>query len=195
MTREQFLDRWSSALDRVFGSRPLPPVQLPTQPVIGGPMTNDQLLQGIWEAVYALGPVLTKHGTAGVVRSYAVGASDGAPMEVATARAAFEASVLETVQVYLESIAQPIRPADGPISEPVFDAEPMTPAADERRADLLRWLRESFPWAELKSDDSYTALRASSLLRNTVDAIRAYGGAAEVAEVLRANGLDPRQVT
>lgn len=157
-------------------------------------MTTDQLMQGIWEAVAQLGPVLTQHGTAGVVRSYAVG-SGNAPLEVVTARANFEASVLDTVRMYLETIAQPIRPAAGPVSEPVLEAAPLSPPAAERRAELLAWLESEFPWAELREADTYVALRAASLLRNTVDAIRAYGGAEEVAALLRAKGLQPEQVS
>lgn len=160
----------------------------------GDDMTNDQFLQAVWEAVAQLMRRTGNEAGEALIRGWR---DRGGPPElvVAQARAEFEASVLATFQAYMDGIAQPIRPAGAPVSEPVLDAVPMTPPVEVRAAELLKWLRDGFRWPDLESDDSYTALRASSQLRNTVDALRFYGATEEAHALLRAKGIDPRAVS
>lgn len=149
-------------------------------------MTDQQLLHGVWEAVAQLMRRVGNDDGEDLVRGWTIEGGPG-EFEVRRARDLFEASVLATARAWATG-APPV--VAGPASEPVFDVEPMTPAADVRRAEILRWLDAEFPWADLRSGDSTVALRAALLLRNEVDAARVYGGAAEVAEVLRSHGID-----
>ena len=153
-------------------------------------MNDDQLMSGLWEVVDRLLGAVEKYGAEAVVRGW-VASGDTPSLHVVMAREEFRASVLRLVRAWRD--APPV--VEVPASVPVRGAATGGPSVTDKRDGLLRWLRDEFAWSDLRSEDSYTALRAASQLRNGLDALRTYGGAAEAAEVLRQHGMSPAEVS